>query len=668
MTLELAYRCNLRCVFCSRWNELDDLSLESITQIAEDMATLRADYVSLSGGDPFVRTDIKEIIETFVKQNVPIHINTNGVLLRRYSEFLKSRADSIIGITVSMDSITPEGHDEIRGVEGTFRKAMAGMESVRDSIPVSLACTLNQINLHEIETYSKFAREHDYPFRFQPLHDDSENQLSPNQEGVTVEEDQLDGLTERLEAVLTHDDRFPTRQYYRLFEPFFRNQTELNSLRCVAAARSIYFVDPKGGVFPCDTRRDIELGNVYTDRFADIVKGDRASTWRNTCRDGQNGCWCMYACVAPTNLHNQFLPLVPVTRRGWPIRNRWKKLERLVGMPPVESNNKETGLREAQPNSIKEWPIVTIVMATYNGGETFLRSLETTLALDYPSQKREVVVVNDGSDDGSIETAMERFSRVISCGELRFVDHDKPTGVPAAYNRGVRASSLEARYILKLDNDVELQPDALSRLVACAEANPNAGIVGGSVFFRADPQRVQFAGGYLTSPWRGPEKLTTPFDSDPPLNSEIPVRVDLINSCMALVRRGVFERSGLFPEEYGLYEYEDYDFAFAARQKGFLSVYCPGAVAHHDVSATSRLNAMSDVRARLRVRNGLLFMWRFAPRSWRISYITYNIAKLPIDVVRGRLPLFPALKGWADGINAIRTPVPERERLETSQP
>ena len=231
VTLEVAFRCNVRCVFCSRWSDPTDLSLEAIQGVAEDMAALGAGYVSLTGGDPFVRRDIREIIDAFAERKIPIHINTNGVVLTKFADFLISRAEAIRSITVSIDSPHPEVHDEIRGVQGTFRRALAGMERIRSAIPVSLACTLNQKNFDEIEEYAQFAARHGYPFRFQPLHDDGENQLAPNQEGVEVETEALAGLTERLESIPDDDRSFELRQYYRLFEPFFRNREALNSLR-----------------------------------------------------------------------------------------------------------------------------------------------------------------------------------------------------------------------------------------------------------------------------------------------------------------------------------------------------------------------------------------------------------------------------------------------------
>lgn len=313
-------------------------------------------------------------------------------------------------------------------------------------------------------------------------------------------------------------------------------------------------------------------------------------------------------------------------------------------------------------------PKVSLVIASLNGGRLLIDGLESVFALDYPSHRREVVVVDDGSDDGSVDAVKSVFAGRLRSSELRVIRNELPTGVPSAYNRGIRETSPDSIYVLKLDNDVVVRSDSLSALVRCAEANPTAGVFGGTVYYRSDPNRVQFVGGNLTSPIRGPAKLSFPPGFRAPEEMDAPVTVDVVNSCMALIRRRVFEVVGLFPEDYGLYEYEDYDFAFRARKHGFASMYCPHAVAYHEVSATSKDSTLSLVRARLRVRNGLLFMWRFAPKSWRLSYVVYNLAKLPADVVRGRIPLSTAVVGWIDGLRAVCGPAPSRELLPSLSP
>ena len=654
MTLEVAFRCNVRCVFCSRWSDPTDLSLETIEQVAEDMATLKAGYVSLTGGDPFVRADIKKIIDAFASRGVPIHINTNGVLLRKQADFLISRADAIHSITVSIDSPHPEIHDEIRGVQGTFGRALAGMQAIREQIKVDLACTLNQKNFREIEEYTQFAREHGYEFRFQPLHDDGANKLSPNQEGVEVEQDELLGLTPRLEAILDRDDSVAKKQYYRLFEPFFRDRESLNELRCVTAARLIYFVDPQGDVYPCDTRRDIKLGNVYERRFADIVRGAESNSWRKTCREVKNGCWCMYACVAPNNLRYQDLPLRPLTRSGWPLKRRWEKR--------LESLGRQSRERLALPapnppadHADGSVPFVSIVMASLNGGSFLTKSLGGLFALDYPTSSFEVILVDDGGSDDSIAMAEAQFAEQVAAGRLRILRNPRSLGVSGAYNRGIQAARPDAAYMMKIDNDLVPDPAALREFVRLAEANPRAGIVGGRIYYHADPERLYYLGGNLNSRSRGPSLMHTPRDllQDPP--GADPRYLDVISSCMSLVRRELFERVGLYPEFYGRYEYEDYDFAFRARQLGYGSLFCPGAAGYHAVSLTSKTNNLSKIRLRLRARNGTIFMYRFTPRSWFLTFLLYQIAKLPFDLVRHGHSPWNRLSGFVEGLRVVRS-------------
>ncbi len=652
VTLEVAFRCNVRCVFCSRWNDPVDLELPVIESIAEDMAALGAGYVSLTGGDPFVRKDITDIIDAFATRGVPVHINTNGVLLRRHADFLRSRAASIVGITVSIDSPHPEVHDEIRGVEGTFRKALEGMERLRDVIDFDLACTLNHRNLDEIEEYAAFARERGYTFRFQPLHDDGDNQLAPHEEGVRVEADGLDGLSARLDATLGPERSFAKARYYELFEPFFRNRDGMSRLRCTAAARLIYFVDPNGDVYPCDTRRDVNLGNVYRTRFADIVRGGASAGWRRTCRRQQNGCWCMYACVAPNNVRNMDLPLIPASRSGWPVRRRWRRR--------TASLAAGAGLPEPRrPTEVPEWPRVAAVMASYNGGPLLLEAVGAALALDYPRDRFSLVLVDDGSTDGSVEAVRRAHPGELEDGTLTVVRNPAPTGVAAAYNAGVLAADPRAHFLLKLDGDLLADAGALRELVRAAAANPRAGILGGRVYLHDRPDVVHFLGGDVSRSLRGPALPVTPADlpRDP---AGAPRWLDVINSCMALIRREVFERAGLYPEHYGRYEYEDYDLAFRARAVGFGSLYCPAAVATHAVSLTSRANALGPVRARLRARNGVLFTAAHRSRRHAVAFALYHLAKAPVDAVRRGDSLSGLVTGLLAGLAAAcrRQPAP----------
>ena len=313
-----------------------------------------------------------------------------------------------------------------------------------------------------------------------------------------------------------------------------------------------------------------------------------------------------------------------------------------------------TGRKRAPGSPPADWPFVSIVVASLNGGDFLLRNLAALLALEYPTDRREIVLVDDASDDGSVDRASERYAEAIESGTLRIVRNEQSSGVAGAYNRGVRAARPEARFILKSDNDVLPQPSALAALVRQALANPHAGILGGRIYFLGEPDRIQFVGGNLRSAMRGPALMHTPPEVLACGADSEPVYLDVINSCFALIRRQVFEWAGLFPEYYGRYEYEDYEFAFRARRLGYGSLYCPDAVGHHAVSMSSSDRELSELRVRQRARNGVLFMSRFAPRGWLVAFLVYHLAKLPFDSVRGGQNPWLRLAGYIDGLRAAR--------------
>jgi GT2 family glycosyltransferase len=108
----------------------------------------------------------------------------------------------------------------------------------------------------------------------------------------------------------------------------------------------------------------------------------------------------------------------------------------------------------------------------WNGAEVLPKAFPSVLRLNYPNY--EVIFVDNGSDDNSADMAKE-----IAEGagrEIRAIRHEENVG----YNRGKNAGAAAARgkYLWLLDNDIEVEPDALSILVEFMEAHPNCGLAG----------------------------------------------------------------------------------------------------------------------------------------------------------------------------------------------
>ena len=156
LTYFLTSRCNLRCEHCFYWKELDsdhshELSLDEIKSIAKSLPRLLV--LSITGGEPFVRKDISNVIKTFVDET-RVHIitvSTNGFYIKRMREYipqmLSENPNTNILFYVSIDG--PEKiHDKMRG-EGSYKKAMDTIKIMQPfrkkfknmGISASMTCT-----------------------------------------------------------------------------------------------------------------------------------------------------------------------------------------------------------------------------------------------------------------------------------------------------------------------------------------------------------------------------------------------------------------------------------------------------------------------------------------------------------------------------------------------
>ena len=143
-------------------------------------------------------------------------------------------------------------------------------------------------------------------------------------------------------------------------------------------------------------------------------------------------------------------------------------------------------------------PGISLVVAAYNEELTIVESLRALLALDYP--KREVVVVNDGSSDGTLALLQKTFRlvraplayvehiptaavrgvyRSLDEPDLVVIDKENGRGKADASNAGINAASMPG--VMALDADTILEPDALSRAVLPFLEDPSTIAVGAAV-------------------------------------------------------------------------------------------------------------------------------------------------------------------------------------------
>jgi MoaA/NifB/PqqE/SkfB family radical SAM enzyme len=109
--------------------KVSELSTNEVKDFLEEVTRLGARFLCLSGGEPALRSDLVEIIQKAKKEGLEVTLITNGTLVKHdlAEKLVKSGLDTII---FSIDSSNPNPHDIIRGVKGSWEKAVQGIKSV----------------------------------------------------------------------------------------------------------------------------------------------------------------------------------------------------------------------------------------------------------------------------------------------------------------------------------------------------------------------------------------------------------------------------------------------------------------------------------------------------------------------------------------------------------
>ena len=140
------FDCNLRCAYCCVRSSPNAprraLGLERIRRIAEEARGLSVKEIFVTGGEPFVLSDIGLIVAACAEA-APTTVLTNGMLFSgRRLAALRALPRERVTLQISLDSPTPERHDHARG-RGTWARALKGIETARaEGFRVRLAATV----------------------------------------------------------------------------------------------------------------------------------------------------------------------------------------------------------------------------------------------------------------------------------------------------------------------------------------------------------------------------------------------------------------------------------------------------------------------------------------------------------------------------------------------
>ncbi len=216
---------------------------------------------------------------------------------------------------------------------------------------------------------------------------------------------------------------------------------------------------------------------------------------------------------------------------------------------------------------------ITVVIPNYNGIKFIKECLETVLCQeDAPAY--EVVVVDNGSTDGSRELVEQEFPQV------KLLAQETNTGFCHAVNVGIEYS--KAPYVLLLNNDTKVDVGFVKALYDAIDSKPNCFSVSAKMLAWDDESILDDAGDrYCVLGWAYGRGKGKPAD-----DYSIPVKIFSACGGAAIYRREVFEKIGLFDEAHFAY-LEDLDIGYRALLCGYENWYAPEAKVVHYGSAAS---------------------------------------------------------------------------------
>lgn len=249
------------------------------------------------------------------------------------------------------------------------------------------------------------------------------------------------------------------------------------------------------------------------------------------------------------------------------------------------------------------WPNVAIIVLTWNQRDLTLDCLASLQRLEYPADRLRLIVVDNGSTDGTATLIQNTFP------DVTVLVNDENLGFAEGNNVGIRhALETDVDYIMLLNNDTVVDPAMLTELVSVAESDDTIGMVGPKMLYYDQPDVVWCAGNRIN--WRNGGTIRMDADlRDEDSTRTAPEQVDFVTACALCVRRKVIEEVGLLDSRFFIY-YEETDWCCRARSAGWRVVYVPTARLWHKVSAA--MGTTSPATDYYMHRNVFLFLQKNA--------------------------------------------------------
>lgn len=283
-TVLLTHNCNYKCVMCSFWHQrtTGELTLDELRTVIADLKAVGVSQLNFSGGEPFLRPDLDEIVECAVAQGFSmVQVTTNGSIAREH------RLEKLFGAGLSRISMSVDGvgahHETQRGVPGSWKKCISTLETIRklrrrgfESAEAEIAIVLTKLNSGDLPELLRLCDEYDAVLQLQFLQN-VEFFTDPDTEQYALSGPELDELiaqihgyvgSRSMDPLMTHMGLEYIRRHLKGEPP----EKTLPRPSC-GVGYAMFLIDSLGEAYAgCFATRPV--GNVRKKRLKELVNSD----------------------------------------------------------------------------------------------------------------------------------------------------------------------------------------------------------------------------------------------------------------------------------------------------------------------------------------------------------------------------------------------------------
>ena len=278
-TVIVTYRCNAKCTMCNRYKvpskPEEEISIETIRKLPEMY------FTNITGGEPFIREDLKEIVRELYKKSDRIVISTNGFFTDRIVDLCKEFPQ--VGIRISIEGLE-QTNNEIRGLENGFNRGYTTLKTLVEMgmKDVGFGMTVQDKNAPDLVPLYDISDELNMEFATASLHNSFYFVESNN-----IIHDRL-AVAENFEKLINKllDSNSPKKWFRAYFNHGLINYifSQKRLLPCDMSFDT-FFIDPYGDVMPCNGTKEKEvMGNLNEMEWDELWSSEAAEKVRRKVR------------------------------------------------------------------------------------------------------------------------------------------------------------------------------------------------------------------------------------------------------------------------------------------------------------------------------------------------------------------------------------------------